>query len=99
MRVGENLIGSVGEIGAEEASELTELVSNSTRGADRAAKFLGESGGLLWAECARGSSVGLYWVRLGGGGVPSLALGSDITLGSLRHRGRQVADELLRFLA
>ena len=61
--------------------------------------MLGRVWGLLWAECARGSSVGLYWVTSGGGRLLSLALGSDITLGALRYRTRQVGDDLLMFVA
>ena len=56
VSVGDELIVSVGSIGPEQASELVGLVSNSARAADRAVKLLGECG-MLWAECARGSSV------------------------------------------
>ncbi len=55
VSVGENLIASVGEIGAEQASELTELASNSTRAADQAAKCLGESGGCFGQSVHEGA--------------------------------------------
>ncbi len=56
VSVGEELIASVGSIRPEQVSELVGLVSNSAGAADRAVKYLGESG-MLRAESARGSSV------------------------------------------
>ena len=98
VNVGEELVASVGSVGPEHASELAGLVSNSARATDRSAKLLGESGGCFGQSLREGAQYGLYSLRLGGGGVLSPGLGSDIPLGGLRCRTRQVADELLIFL-
>ncbi|MEW5957489.1 MAG: hypothetical protein AB1801_07190, partial [Chloroflexota bacterium] len=77
---------------------LTFLVAQSAQAAAQAARFLGEPVGQFGQSLHEGEAYRLYSLSLGEGISLSLALSSNVPLGMIRHRCRQIADRLSKFI-
>ena len=93
------LVAFAGLLSREQTARLAKLVAESTDAAAQAATFLGEPDGRFEQSMHEGAEYRLYSLSLGEGLVLSLALSSDIPLGTLRYRARQTAEELLELLS
>jgi predicted regulator of Ras-like GTPase activity (Roadblock/LC7/MglB family) len=98
VTLGEQLIAFAGLLGREQTANLAGLVSASTEAAARSAAFLGEPDGRFEQSLHEGNEYRLYSLSVAEGLVLSLALSSDVPLGTLRYRARQTAEELLELL-
>jgi predicted regulator of Ras-like GTPase activity (Roadblock/LC7/MglB family) len=98
VTLGAELVAFSGLLGREQAAELAALVATTTAAAARSAAFLGEPDGRFEQSLHEGAEYRLYSWTLSEGLVLSLALSSDIPLGTLRYRARQTAEELLELL-
>jgi CheY-like chemotaxis protein len=99
VTLGAELIAFSGLLGREQMAKLAELVATTTEAAARSAAFLGEPDGRFEQSLHEGAEYRLYSLTLSEGLVLSLALSSDIPLGTLRYRARQTAEELLELLS
>jgi CheY-like chemotaxis protein len=95
VTLGAELVAFSGLLGREQTAELAALVAATTKAAARSAKFLGEPDGRFEQSLHEGAEYRLYSLTVSEGLVLSLALSSDVPLGSLRYRTRQTAEELL----
>jgi CheY-like chemotaxis protein len=98
VTLGAELVAFSGLLGREQAAELAALVAATTKAAARSATFLGEPDGRFEQSLHEGAEYRLYSLTLSEELVLSLALSSDVPLGSLRYRTRQTAEELLQLL-
>jgi len=98
VTLGAELVAFSGLLGREQAAELALLVAPTIEAAARSAAFLGEPDGRFEHSLHEGAEYRLYSLILSEGLVLSLALSSDIPLGTLRYRARQTAEELLELL-
>jgi predicted regulator of Ras-like GTPase activity (Roadblock/LC7/MglB family)/DNA-binding NarL/FixJ family response regulator len=98
VTLGAELVAFSGLLGREQAANLAELVATTTGAAARAAAFLGEPEGRFEQSLHEGAEYRLYSLLVSEGLLLSLALSSDVPLGSLRYRTRQTAEELLELL-
>jgi DNA-binding NarL/FixJ family response regulator/predicted regulator of Ras-like GTPase activity (Roadblock/LC7/MglB family) len=99
VTLGAELVAFSGLLGREQAAELAALVATISESAARSAAFLGEPEGRFEQSLHEGAEYRLYSFNLSEGLVLSLALSSDIPLGTLRYRARQTAEELLELLS
>jgi CheY-like chemotaxis protein len=99
VTLGAELVAFSGLLGREQAAELAALVATTTEAAARSAAFLGEPDGRFEQSLHEGAEYRLYSLTVSEGLVLSLALSSDIPLGTLRYRARQTAEELLELLS
>jgi len=98
VTLGAELVAFSGLLGREQAAKLASLVAPTIEAAARSAAFLGEPDGRFEQSLHEGAEYRLYSLILSEGLVLSLALSSDIPLGTLRYRTRQTAEELLELL-
>ena len=98
VTLGAELVAFSGLSGREQTAELASLVAMTTEAAARSAAFLGEPDGRFEQSLHEGAEYRLYSLTLSEGLVLSLALSSNIPLGTLRYRARQIAEELLELL-
>lgn len=99
VTLGAELVAFSGLLGREQTAELAALVATTTEAAARSAAFLGEPDGRFEQSLHEGVEYRLYSLTVSEGLVLSLALSSDIPLGTLRYRARQTAEELLELLS
>jgi CheY-like chemotaxis protein len=99
VTLGAQPVAFAGLLGLEQTAKLAKLVAESTDAAARAAAFLGEPEGRFEQSMHEGAEYRLYSLSLSEGLVLSLALSSDVPLGTLRYRARQIAEELLELLS
>jgi len=99
VTLGAELVAYAGLLGREQAAKLAALVAASTQAAASSAAFLGEPEGRFEQSLHEGAEYRLYSLNLAEGLVLSLALSSELPLGTLRYRTRQTAEELLGLLA
>jgi len=99
VTLGAQLVAFSGLLGRPQAAELAKLVATATEAAARSAAFLGEPEGRFEQSLHEGAEYRLYSLTVSEGLVLSLALGSDVPLGTLRYRARQTAEELLKILS
>jgi predicted regulator of Ras-like GTPase activity (Roadblock/LC7/MglB family) len=99
VTLGAQLVASSGLLGRPQAAELAKLVATATEAAARSAAFLGEPEGRFEQSLHEGSEYRLYSLTVTEGLVLSLALSSDVPLGTLRYRARLTAEELLKILS
>jgi predicted regulator of Ras-like GTPase activity (Roadblock/LC7/MglB family) len=99
VTLGAELVAFSGLLGREQADKLAALVATTTAAAARSAAFLGEPDGRFEQSLHEGAEYRLYSLTVSEGLVLSLALSSDIPLGTLRYRARQTAEELLELLS
>ena len=99
VSLGEHLVAFSGLLGREQTAELAGLVATTTEAAARSAAFLGEPDGRFEQSLHEGAEYRLYSLTVSKGLVLSLALSSDVPLGTLRYRARQTAEELLELLS
>jgi len=99
VTLGAELVAFSGLLGQKQTAELAALVATTTEAAARSAAFLGEPDGRFEQSLHEGAEYRLYSLILSEGLVLSLALSSDIPLGTLRYRARQTAEELLELLS
>jgi predicted regulator of Ras-like GTPase activity (Roadblock/LC7/MglB family) len=92
---GSQLIAFSGLMGREQTASLASLVAETTAAASRAAAFLGEPSGHFEQSLHEGGEYCLYSLSVSDDLVLSLALSTDVPLGTLRYRARQTAEELL----
>lgn len=97
--LGPELIAFAGLLGRDQAARLAALVASTTEAAARSAAFLGEPDGRFEQSLHEGAEYRLYSLTVSEGLVLSLALSSDVPLGTLRYRARQTAQELLELLS
>jgi CheY-like chemotaxis protein len=95
---GAQLVAFSGLLGREQAAKLAQLVAESAAAASRAAAFLGEPAGHFEQTLHEGAEYCLYSLSLSEDLVLSLALSTDVPLGTLRYRARQTAEELLQLM-
>ena len=98
VTLGAELVAFSGLLGREQAAKLATLVATTTEAAARSAAFLGEPEGRFEQSLHEGAEYRLYSLMVSEGLLLSLALSSDVPLGSLRYRTRQTAEELLELL-
>jgi CheY-like chemotaxis protein len=99
VTLGAQPVAFAGLLGLEQTAKLAKLVAETTDAAARAAAFLGEPEGRFEQSMHEGAEYRLYSLSLSKGLVLSLALSSDVPLGTLRYRARQIAEELLELLS
>lgn len=99
VTLGAHLIASAGLLNRAQSASLAALVAASTEAAARSAAFLGEPDARFEQSLHEGAEYRLYSLSLSEGLVLSLALSSDVPLGTLRYRARQTAEELLELLS
>lgn len=99
VTLGAHLIASAGLLNRAQSANLAALVAASTEAAARLAAFLGEPDARFEQSLHEGAEYRLYSLSLSEGLVLSLALSSDVPLGTLRYRARQAAEELLELLS
>jgi hypothetical protein len=99
VTLGAELVAFSGLLGREQAAKLAGLVAATTEAAARSAAFLGEPEGRFEQSLHEGVEYRLYSLTVSEGLLLSLALSSDVPLGSLRYRSRQTAEELLELLS
>ena len=99
VTLGAELVAFSGLLGRAQTAELAALVATITEAAARSAAFLGEPEGRFEQSLHEGAEYRLYSFNLSEGLVLSLALSSDVPLGTLRYRARQTAEELLELLS
>jgi ActR/RegA family two-component response regulator/predicted regulator of Ras-like GTPase activity (Roadblock/LC7/MglB family) len=99
VTLGAHLIASAGLLDRAQSANLAALVAASTEAAARSAAFLGEPDARFEQSLHEGAEYRLYSLSLSEGLVLSLALSSDVPLGTLRYRARQTAEELLELLS
>jgi CheY-like chemotaxis protein len=99
VTLGAQPVAFAGLLGPEQTAKLAKLVAESTDAAARAAAFLGEPEGRFEQSMHEGAEYRLYSLSLSEGLVLSLALSSNVPLGTLRYRSRQIAEELLELLS
>ena len=92
---GSQLIAFSGLMGREQTASLASLVAETTAAASRSAAFLGEPSGHFEQSLHEGGEYCLYSLSVSDDLVLSLALSTDVPLGTLRYRARQTAEELL----
>jgi len=95
---GGELIAQAGMLGQEQCQDLTGLISQSADAAAQAATFLGEPAGRFVQSLHEGEAYRLYSLSLSEGIQLSLALGSNVPLGMIRHQCRLVSEKLTRFI-
>ena len=98
VTLGAELVAFSGLLGREQTAELAALVATTTEAAARLAAFLGEPDGRFEQSLHEGDEYRLYSLTVSEGLVLSLALSSDVPLGTLRYRARQTSEELLELL-
>jgi predicted regulator of Ras-like GTPase activity (Roadblock/LC7/MglB family) len=99
VTLGAHLVASAGLLDRAQSANLAALVAASTEAAARSAAFLGEPDARFEQSLHEGAEYRLYSLSLSEGLVLSLALSSDVPLGTLRYRARQTAEELLELLS
>jgi predicted regulator of Ras-like GTPase activity (Roadblock/LC7/MglB family) len=99
VTLGPHLIASAGLLNRAQSANLAALVAASTEAAARLAAFLGEPDARFEQSLHEGAEYRLYSLSLSEGLVLSLALSSDVPLGTLRYRARQAAEELLELFS
>ncbi len=82
----------------DRAQELATLVAESAEAASQAAAFLGEQEAKFEQSLHEGNEFRLYSYSLGQGVVLSLALGTNIPLGILRHQTKKTSQSLMKYL-
>lgn len=98
LTVGTELIAKAGTMQDDRAQELATLVAESAEAASQAATFLGERDSKFEQSLHEGSEFRLYSYSLGQGVVLSLALGTTIPLGILRHQTKQTSQSLMKYI-
>jgi len=99
VSLGAHLVAFSGLLSREQTAKLAGLVATTTEAAARSAAFLGEPDGRFEQSLHEGAEYRLYSLTVSEGLVLSLALSSDVPLGTLRYRARQTAEELLKLLS
>jgi predicted regulator of Ras-like GTPase activity (Roadblock/LC7/MglB family) len=74
------------------------LVAEAAAAASRAASFLGEPSGHFEQSLHEGAEYRLYSLVVADDVVLSLALSTEVPLGTLRYQARQTAEELLALI-
>ncbi len=98
LTVGTELVAKAGNMPDERAQTLASLVAQSAETAAQAAAFLGERDARFEQSLHEGSEYRLYSYSLGQGVVLSLALGTQLPLGILRHQTRLTSKALLKYI-
>ncbi len=98
LTVGSELIATAGTMDKERAQELAILVAESAEAASQAAAFLGERDARFEQSLHEGNEFRLYSYSLGQGVVLSLALGTNVPLGILRHQTKQTGRSLMKYV-
>jgi DNA-binding NarL/FixJ family response regulator len=98
LTAGTELVAKAGTMVDERAQELAVLVAESAEAASQAAAFLGERDSKFEQSLHEGNEFRLYSYSLGQGVVLSLALGTNIPLGILRHQTKQTSLSLMKYI-
>lgn len=98
LTVGAELIAKAGRMPDDRAQELASLVAASAEAAAQTAAFLGEHDGRFEQSLHEGNQYRLYAYSLGQGAVLSLALGTNLPLGMVRHQTKLAAQDLIKFV-
>ncbi len=98
LTVGGELIAKAGRMPDDRAQELASLVAASAEAAAQTAAFLGERDGRFEQSLHEGNQYRLYAYSLGHGAVLSLALGTNLPLGMVRHQTKLAAQDLMKFV-
>lgn len=98
LTAGTELIAKAGTMADDRAQELATLVAESAEAASQAAAFLGEQEAKFEQSLHEGNEFRLYSYSLGQGVVLSLALGTNIPLGILRHQTKKTSQSLMKYL-
>lgn len=98
LTVGSELIAKAGNMPDDRAEKLASLVAASAEAAAQAAAFLGERDGWFEQSLHEGNQYRLYAYSLGQGAVLSLALGTNLPLGMVRHQTKMAARDLMKFV-
>jgi len=98
LTVGSALIAKAGNMPDDRAETLASLVAAAAQAAAQAAAFLGERDGWFEQSLHEGSQYRLYAYSLGQGAVLSMALGTNLPLGMVRHQTKMAARDLMKFI-
>ncbi len=98
LTAGSELVAKAGSMPDERAQTLAALVAASAEAAAQAAAFLGERDAKFEQSLHEGHDFRLYSYSLGQGVVLSLALGTNIPLGILRHQTRLTGKDLMKYI-
>ena len=98
LTAGTELIAKAGNMQDDRAQSLAALVAQSAETAAQAAAFLGERDARFEQSLHEGSDYRLYSYSLGQGVVLSLALGTQLPLGILRHQTRLTGKALMKYI-
>ena len=98
LTAGSELIATAGTMAQNRAQELALLVAESAEAAAQAAAFLGERDARFEQSLHEGNEFRLYSYSLGQGVVLSLALGTNVPLGILRHQTKQTGQALMKYI-
>ncbi len=98
LTVGSKLVAKAGNMGDDRAETLASLVAVSAEAAAQAAAFLGERDGWFEQSLHEGNQYRLYAYSLGQGVVLSMALGTNLPLGMVRHQTKMAARDLMKFV-
>ncbi len=95
---GNTLIAKTGSMPDDRAETLASLVAAGAEAAAQAAAFLGERDGWFEQSLHEGNQYRLYAYSLGQGAVLSMALGTNLPLGMVRHQTKMAARDLMKFV-
>ncbi|MFQ5577555.1 MAG: roadblock/LC7 domain-containing protein, partial [Anaerolineae bacterium] len=98
LTAGTELIAKAGTMADSRARELAVLVAEGAEAVSQAAAFLGERDARFEQSLHEGSEFRLYSYSLGQGVVLSLALGTNVPLGILRHQTKQTSRRLMKYI-
>ena len=98
LTAGTELVAKAGNMADDRAQELALLVAEGAEAAAQAATFLGERDGQFEQSLHEGNDFRLYSYSLGQGVVLSLALGTRLPLGILRHNTKRTSQNLMKYL-
>ena len=98
LTAGTELIAKAGTMADSRAHELAVLVAEGAEAVSQAAAFLGERDARFEQSLHEGSEFRLYSYSLGQGVVLSLALGTNVPLGILRHQTKQTSRRLMKYI-
>ncbi len=92
------LIAQTGSMSDDRTRTLASLVATAAEAAAQAAAFLGERDGRFEQSLHEGGQYRLYSFSLGHGAVLSLALGTNLPLGMVRHQTKLAGQDLIKFI-
>ncbi len=98
LTAGSVLLAKAGDMGDDRAEKLASLVAAGAEAAAQAAAFLGERDGWFEQSLHEGNQYRLYAYSLGRGVVLSMALGTNLPLGMVRHQTKMAARDLMKFV-